>query len=141
LDRHKLDGGRAERNEVRNFSRNVEKRSRFDWEVRCEERADVKLVDHEVTEVRRAKARFVPRKIGSANHAITGERRLEFASVRVAFRSRAAVSHDIKDVAVAILDVGDEPSPVAVLVTSEQARVINCTLGHLRSRPTRTLGV
>ena len=88
------------------------------------ERADVKLVDHEVVKSRRDESALVPGKIGLADDAVARERRLELARVRIALWALAALADHVEHVAVAIADPGDEAAPMAVVVARQEACVV-----------------
>jgi hypothetical protein len=84
----------------------------------------VELVDHEIWKPWRDVVVFVPGKVGPADNAVTGERRLQLAGVGISLLPLAALPDDIKHVPLAVADTGNESAPMATIVASEQAGVI-----------------
>ena len=109
---------------MRDLARNVEEGTALAGQVRRKEGADVELIDHEIFESWRAVSAFVPRKVGLANDALTGEWCSELARVRIPFRALAAFAHHKEQVSMAIADARNETPPVPVIVTRQQAGVV-----------------
>src|SRR5262245_15686147 len=97
-----------------NLSRHVQESPRLTREVRREVDTGMQLVDHEVLKLRGDESGLVPGKIGLANDAVAGERRLQFPRVRIAFGPLAAIANDVEQVPVSIAYPADEAQPMAI---------------------------
>ena len=76
----------------------------------------MELVDHEVLKLRRDEAGLVPGKIGLSDDAVAGERRHQFARVRIAFGTFAAVANHVEQIPVPVAYPADEALPMALVV-------------------------
>ena len=85
--------------------------------------ADVKLVDDQVAESRRAEARVVPGIIAGIAHDAVAVRipvELELARIGIALEALAAGADDVEAIEVAVLDSGHEAGPKAIGVLHQQ---------------------
>src|SRR4029077_7140406 len=84
--------------------------------ARDQECPDMKLVDHQIVEVRRSEPRIVPgeqRRIAQRTIALREYRRKrKFPGARVGFVSLAAETIHIEEVLVSLLQAGNEGCPV-----------------------------
>lgn len=97
---------------------------RLFWQIRCEESSNVKLLDHEVVELRRNIPGLMPRKIGFPDDALAGKRLFQLARVGVPIEAFAALAHDVEHLTLAVADVVDEAAPMTAGIWIEQTRVI-----------------
>src|SRR5438045_7459513 len=105
---------------MRNLARHVEECSPLMGHVWREERADVKLINHQIFESRRSVSGLVPRKVRRANNAFAGKRCSELASVRVSFRPLAALPNRVETVTMAIADARNETAPMSAMVARQK---------------------
>src|SRR5438067_9368698 len=110
---------------MRNLARHVQKRSPLTRHIWRKERADVKLINHEIFESRRSVSGLMPRKVRRANDTFTRKGCSELTSVRVPFRTLAALPNHVETVTMAIADARNETAPMSAVVARQKTRVVS----------------
>ncbi len=124
LNGQELQRRDAELGQIWQLARDIEKRAAFVRQIRCEEGADVELIEDELMKGRRDVPAVVPGKVGLADDALAGKGRFELPGVGISLQPLAPFPDNIEHVALAVPNSGNEASPMAELVAREQTRVV-----------------
>ena len=124
LNRHQLQRGHAQLDEMRNLARHVQERPALVGQVRRKEGPDVELIEDKLVKTRRDIPAFVPREIPSADDAFARKGRFQLAGIGVPLGPLAPLADDVEHVALSVLHARDEAQPMALRVAREQACVV-----------------